>query len=115
MIPVESALNGSTDGLPIPVVATATAGTLIHTCGSSGFEKVWIFAANVTALVVRLTVEWGSVSDPGGHLVHSMSILPYSPPIPIAIGQVLQNGKVVRAFCSTASGINITGFAISVQ
>lgn len=114
-VPVETELNGSTDGQPIVVAAVATPGTTVHTTGALGFEKIWIFASNVTALVATLTIEWGGVADPGNHLVKGYSIPPNSGPIPIVTGQVLKNSKVVKAFSGTASAINITGFAVAVR
>ncbi len=114
-VPVETELNGSTDGQPIVVAAVATPGTTVHTTGALGFEKIWIFASNVTALVATLTIEWGGVADPGSHLVKAYSIPANSGPIPIATGQVIKNSKVIKAISGTASAINITGFVVAVR
>lgn len=114
-VPIESELGGSTDGLPIPVAATATPGTTLHTAGSLGYEKVWLWAANVTTSVAHLTIEWGGVTDPDDHLVKGYSIPANSPPIPIAVGLIIQNLKVIRAFCDVASAINISGYVIAVR
>ena len=105
-------LSGSTNGREIPVAATATPGTLIHTAvaGTASFDEIYLWATNPTAAPVTLTVEWGGVLDPGDHMVKSYSIPAYSAPIPIATGQVLQNSLEVRAFCSSASGINLGGY-----
>lgn len=105
-------LSGSTNGRNIPVAATATPGTLLHTAvsGTTSFDEVYLWAANVTGSAATLTVEWGGVLDPGDHMVKAVSIPANSPPIPIATGQVMQNGLVVRAFSGTGSAINITGY-----
>lgn len=105
-------LSGSTNGREIPVVATATPGTLIHTAiaGTTAFDEVYLWASNVTAAAATLTIEWGGVNDPGDHMVKAISIPANSAPIPIACGQVLQNGLVVRAFSGTASAINLIGY-----
>ena len=105
-------LSGSTNGRAIPVAATATAGTLIHTATSesAGFDEVYLWASNVTASDASLTIEWGGVTDPGDHMVKALVIPAKSPPIPIATGQVLKGGLVVRAFSGTASAINLTGY-----
>ena len=50
------------------------------------------------------------MTDPGDHLVKSVSIPANSPPIPIATGQVLNNSLVLRAFSGTASAINVGGY-----
>lgn len=105
-------LSGSTNGRAIPVAATATPGTLLHTAlaGTSGFDEVYLWASNVTGSSATLTIEWGGVADPGDHMTRQLSIPANSPPIPIVTGQVLQNGLVARAFSGTASAINITGY-----
>lgn len=106
-----SVLSGSTNGRPIPVAATATPGTLIHTVGSTGFEDVYLFASNVTGSTATLTVEFGGVSDPGDHLIKSYPIPANSPPYPLSPGLRLAGGVAVRAFSGTGSAINITGWA----
>lgn len=105
-------LSGSTSGKPIPVAATATPGTTLHTAisGSTGFDEVYLWAANVTAATATLTVEWGGVTDPGNHLVKTYSIPANSGPVPIAVGQVMNGGLVIAAFSGTASAINIVGY-----
>ena len=106
-------LSGSTDGLPIQVTGTNTAGAnTIHTAvaGSTDFDEIYAWANNAGAAAATLTIEWGSTSDPAGHLVKSYSIPSYSAPIPIATGQVLNNSKVMKAFAGTTAVINITGY-----
>jgi len=108
-------LSGSTNGRPIPVVATATPGTTLHVVGGSGFEELFLWATNVTAVAATLTVEFGGVSDPGDHIVKGYSIAANSGPIPIALGQRLSGGVTVRAFSGTASALNVTGYVNKVQ
>jgi hypothetical protein len=105
-------LSGSTNGRNIPVAATATPGTLLHTAiaGTTSFDEIYLWAANVTGSAATLTIEWGGVLDPGDHMVKAYSIDANSAPIPIATGICLNNGLVVRAFSGTASAINITGY-----
>ena len=105
-------LSGSTSGKPIPVAATATPGTLIHTAvaGSTAKDEIWLWASNVTGSAATLTIEWGGVTDPGDHIVKAVSIPANSEPVAVTVGQVLNGGVVVRAFSGTASAINITGF-----
>lgn len=105
-------LSGSTNGREIPVAATATPGTLLHTAiaGTVSFDELYMWASNVTAAAATLTIEWGGVTDPGDHLTKALSVPANSPPIPIATGQVLNNTLVARAFSGTASAINIGGY-----
>ncbi len=110
-------LSGSTNGRAIPVAATSTPGTAVHTAvaGTTAFDEVYLWASNVTAATATLTLEWGGVADPGDHMVKSFTIPAYSPPIPIATGQVLNNGLAVKAFSGTASAINLTGYVNRIQ
>ena len=105
-------LSGSTSGKPIPVAATATPGTLIHTAvsGATSYDEVYIWASNVTAIAATITVEWGGVTDPGSHMVKGYVLAANSLPTAIAVGQVLNGASVVRAFSATASAINVTGY-----
>lgn len=105
-------LSGSTNGRVIPVAATATPGTLIHTAvsGTSSFDEIYIWVSNVTGTAATLTLEWGGVTDPGDHMVKAYSIPANSGPVLISAGKVLQNSLVVRAFSGTASALNIFGY-----
>lgn len=105
-------LSGSTNGRVIPVAATATPGTTIHTAvsGTSDIDEIYLWAANVTGSAATLTVEYGGVTDPGDHLVKAYSIAANSLPVLIADGLPLQNGLVVRAFSGTGSALNISGY-----
>jgi hypothetical protein len=110
-------LSGSTSGKPIPVAATATLGTAIHTAvaGENAFDEVYLWASNVTGSTATLTIEWGGATDPGNHIVKAYPIPANSPPIPIVTGQVLNGGLAVTAFSGTASAINLTGYANRIQ
>jgi hypothetical protein len=105
-------LSGSTNGRAIPVAATATPGTAVHTAvsGTAAYDELYLWASNVTGTTATLTIEWGGVTDPGDHVVKAISIPANSPPIPIVTGQVLNNALLVKAFSGTASAINLTGF-----
>jgi hypothetical protein len=100
--------GGSADGQVIPVAATATAGTLLHTSG--GTDEIWLWVSNASAAAVNLTIEWGGVSDPADHMVKSLSIPANSPPILVVPGIILATGLVVRAFAGTTNVLNMSGF-----
>lgn len=104
-------LSGSTSGKPIPVAATATPGTTIHTAISSSdaLDEIWLWATNVTGSAATLTLEWGGTTDPGNHAMKAISIPPYTR-LQIIDGQLLNGGLVVKAFSGTASAINLTGY-----
>lgn len=105
-------LSGSTNGRVIPVAATATPGTLLHTAiaGTASFDEVYLWVSNVTGSAATLTIEWGGVTDPGDHMTKALSVPANSIDIPVVYGQILQNSLVVRAFSGTASALNISGY-----
>jgi hypothetical protein len=110
--PIKIVLSGSTDGGTIPVAATSTPGTTIHTAGATGRDDIYLWASNTDTVPHTITVEWGGTSDPGDLLVKAYPIGPNSNLVPIPLGLPLQNSKVVKAFADSASKINITGYVI---
>lgn len=110
-------LSGSTDGIGIVVVATATPGTLLHTAvaGTDFLDELWLWAMNLSAAPVALTVQWGGVTDPT-HLTSKLYSIPAnSGPTPIAPGWLLRNGLIVRAFAGTASVIVVQGYVNQIR
>ena len=106
--------GGGADGLGITVVATATAGTLIHTASATAttVDEVWLYAANIHSSAVTLTVEFGGVSVTKDIIQQSIAATP-SGLVLVCAGLVIQGNataKVVRAFAGTASKIEIFGF-----
>jgi hypothetical protein len=105
-------LSGSTDGLPIKVAQTATAGTLIHTSDASATDKVTLYAMNTDTTDRKLTIEFGGVTAPD-HLIE-MTIPAEAGLIVVVPGLPLTNSKVVRAFAATANVILISGEVIRI-
>jgi archaellin len=103
-------LSGSTNGKLVPVVATATAGTLIHTATSSTTysDEIWIYAVNSSTSAVKLTLEWGGVTANTDHI--ELTISPEAGLVLVSPGISLQNSLVVRAFAATACVINLAGY-----
>jgi len=99
-------LSGSTNGRPIPVTQTATAGDLIHTADASAIDEVWLYAVNTTGAVRTLTIEYGGVAG-GDQIV--VQISENAGLVLIIPGLTLTNSLVVGAFAD-AAGVNITGW-----
>lgn len=99
-------LSGSTNGQPIKITATATAGTLLHTAvtGTAAYDKLWIGFTNTGTATVKLTIEWGGVTSPDNHII--AFIPPQDGVYWVVPGLLLNNAKVVRAFAATANVIN---------
>lgn len=101
-------LSGSTDGRLIKVVATATAGTTIHTAHSTSLDELWLWAVNTDTATRKLTLEWGGTSAPDDLI--ELSVAPEQGLVLISPGLILTNSVVVKAFAATANVVNIVGF-----
>ena len=105
-------LSGSTNGKAVKVVATATAGTTIHTAvsGTASLDEVWLYAHNSSASAVKLTLEWGEATAPDGNIEINVGA-EGTGLVLVAPGILLQNSLVVKAFAATANVITLTGYA----
>ena len=101
-------LSGSTDGKQIKVVATATAGTTIHTAHATALDEVWLWAVNSSTTAVKLTVEWGEATAPDGNI--EVTVPGESGYLMVVPGLILTNSLVVKAFAATANVILINGY-----
>jgi len=113
---VKRKLSSSTNGKPILVVQTATAGTQIHqavagtTAGT--FDEIWLFAYNGHTAAVTLTIEFGGATVPDQNII---STLASKSGLQLVVpGLILQNEMVVKAFAGTANVITISGFVNSL-
>jgi hypothetical protein len=104
-------LSGSTDGKAIKVVATATAGTTIHTAvsGTASLDEIWLYAHNSSASTVKLTLEWGEATAPDGNIEINIGA-EGTGLVLVAPGLLLQNSLVVKAFAGTANVVTLTGY-----
>lgn len=106
-------LSGSTDGRNIVVVATASAGTTIHTAlttvtTAGMFDEIWLWAYNSDTVSRLLTIQFGgttAVNDDIKVTIPSQAGLQLVVP-----GLILQNTTVVRAYAAAASVVTISGY-----
>ena len=106
--------SGSTQGQGIKVVATATAGTTIHTTGTSAtvLDEVWLWLFNSTTADVVTTIEFGGATAPDQNIVLTV---PFKSGLVMAVPGVslLGNGTTgltVKVFAATANVITVTGY-----
>lgn len=90
--------TGSTDGTPIAITSTDSAGAqTIHTCSTKKGE-IYLFAGNKSTAAVELWTEVGDTVSPIRTLISpSAGLTPILPGVP------LRNGKVLKGYCSTVS------------
>lgn len=107
-------LSGSTGGMPIKVVATATTGTTIHATGTSAsvIDEVWLYATNTSASAVNLTIEFGSTTAPDQNIILG---IPSKSGLSICVAGLTLTGtgaaaRTITAFAASANVINIVGY-----
>jgi len=98
----------STDGLPVKVVATATAGTTIHTAHATALDEIWLYAYNGHTADVVLTVEYGGATVPDQNII--LTVSSKSGLALVVPGLILTNSKVLKAFAATANVITLSGY-----
>ena len=103
-------LSGGTNGKNIKVVATATAGTTVHTAvaGTSDMDEVWLYACNTDSADRKLTIEYGGATSPDE--LTEVTITAEAGWVLVCPGLLLQNGLIVKAFAAAANVVNINGF-----
>jgi hypothetical protein len=105
-------LSASTDGRGIPVAATSTPGTTIHTGPSTAthFDEIWLYAVNTSSADKKLTVEWGGTAT--GDQIEVT--IPGESGLVLVVPGLLIKGNdpplVVKAFAESASAINSHGY-----
>jgi hypothetical protein len=107
-------LSGSTGGMPIKVVATATTGTTIHATGTSAsvIDEVWLYATNTSSASVNLTIEFGNTTAPDGNIILA---IPSKSGLSICVTGLILIGtgaaaRTITAFASSANVINVMGY-----
>lgn len=107
-------LSGSTDGRPIKVTGTATAGAVtLHTAtaGSGDIDMVELWAQNNDAdgETRTLTVEWGGVTAPDDQIIVSVPCKAGPISVTPTGGMPIMNSLLVKAFADEANDVVITG------
>lgn len=115
-------LSGSTQGQPIKITATSTAGTLCHTTLTSGtvVDRIYLWAVNTqaaaTASTVLTTVEFGGPTAPDFNI--PTPVPGQAGPVMLVDGfPLLGSGTValtVKVFAATTAVINIVGYVLRV-
>ena len=103
-------LSGGTTGKNIKVVATATAGTTIHTAvsGTSDMDEIWLYACNTDSTDRKLTLEFGGTTSPDDLV--EVTIGAEAGWVLVCPGLLLQNSLVIKAFAAAANVVMINGY-----
>lgn len=106
------AFSESDAGRGLPVAATTSPGTLVHTALSSTaaneVDALWVSATNSSGAPVKLTLEWGGTTAPDDHI--EVTIPAESGLVEVIAGYVLHDGRALRAFATVADVVVLHGF-----
>lgn len=110
-------LSGSTDGRGVKVVATASAGTTIHTAVTgtvaNTWDELWLWAYNSDTVARLLTIQFGGTSTPDDDI--KVTIPAQSGKFLVVSGLVLQNASIVKAYAAAANVIILFGYVNEVR
>lgn len=102
-------LSGATDGGPVLVAATSTAGTTIHTAGAgtTNWDEVWIWLVCTHTAGVEIEIEWENATA-NQNVVQT---IPFDSGAILAVpGWILQNAKTVKIFAGTTNVVAAFGY-----
>lgn len=100
-------LSGSTNGRPIKVAATATAGTTLHTAHATALDEITIYLTNTDTVDRVATIEFGGVTSPDDLVkitVPAQDTILAIPGVPVT------GAVVVACFAAAANVINAIGY-----
>jgi len=110
--------SGSTQGQAVLVAATSTAGTTIHTTGTSAtiVDRLSIWAFNAHSADVLLTIEFGGATAPAQNIVQTITA---KTGLTLVVDGLilLGNGSAaltVKAFAATTNVITLSGYVMRV-
>ena len=110
--------SGSTQGQGVKVAATSSAGTLIHTTGTSAtiVDRLSIWAYNAHSADVLLTIEFGGATAPDQNIVQTITT---KTGLTLVVDGLilLGNGSAaltVKAFAATTNVIVLSGYVMRV-
>lgn len=99
--------SASTNGKPIKVAATATAGTTFHTAHATALDEVTMYLSNTDSVDRTVTVEFGGVTSPDNLMKFTV---PAGDSILAVPGIPLTSSLVVGVFASAANVITMWGY-----
>ena len=106
-------LSAATNGAPIKIAATATAGTTIHTATTSdmpeGCDEVYLYAGSTSISAIKCTLQISSGNVTDGQSINFTCPAAYNGPIMILAGHRIADGVVITATAATAERVNIWG------
>lgn len=96
---------GGTNGKPVAVAATASAGTTIHTATneSGKVSEIYMEATNIHTDNHLLTLQLGGTTD----AEKALHWIPAQSTVQVLAGHRMNGGAVIRAYADSANKINL--------
>jgi len=110
---VKRTLNGSNDGLPIEVSATAGGATTVHTMtsGTNVMDRIFLWAGNTSTADITLILEWGASADRYKEVIpKETTAYPVLHGNPVWGRSASISATVIKAHASTSAVIKISGY-----
>jgi hypothetical protein len=100
-------------GLGIPVAATSSPGTAIHTASStaSHIDELWLYAVNYDTTARKLTIQFGGTTAGDNDI--EVTVAAESGLVLVVPGLPVQgnaSARVIRAFAATGTAIVLYGY-----
>lgn len=107
-------LSGSTNGRGILIVATASAGTTVHTATSTSGEldEVWLYVQNNHTAQVTVTIEWGGTTNPDDRII--LGVASQTGLVLVVPGLLVGGGVVVKVYASVTNVVSVHGFVNNI-
>lgn len=99
--------SGSTDGKPVKIAATATAGTTFHTAHASALDEITMYLTNTDTVDRQVTIEFGGATAPDWNVIINV---PAKDTVLAVPGIPLTNSTTCKAFAAAANVVNMLGY-----
>ncbi len=106
--------SASTQGQGIKIVATVSAGTLVHTTGTSAtiIDEVWLYLFNSDTVDRTATIEFGGATAPDQNIVLTV---PFKGGLILAVPGLILLGSgaaslTVKVFAAAANVVTASGY-----
>ena len=107
-------LSGSVDGQSIVVTGSAPSlGKVIHTAvtgAAASLDEVIIYAYNTVTTAREISFAIGPTTATGSKYTHTLPAVDFGGLQPVMPGLVLRNAKVIKAFVTADSGVQVFGW-----
>jgi hypothetical protein len=100
-------LTAAPSGLQVPVAATASPGTTVHTAAATAKDEVYLFFCSNHTSAVDVTIQWGGLTA-GAQTV--VTVPAKSGDYLVIAGRLISGSLTIQVFASVANVVFVTGY-----